>query len=297
MGEPTVLLRRSALGDVVLLGGVTGAIEGPVTVVTATAWVPVAERLVGVDRVVPWPKDLPDGELAAQIGPGRVVDLHGTPRSRRLARALGGAVATVDKRSLARRLRLVWGRGPVRPDVPSLYGEALGVSPREAPWIHLPAAERTALALVPGASVPTKQWTAEGFARVGRGWDGPVLVLGGPGEEATCDAVAREVPGAEVVCESGFDRTFGALARTEVCVSGDTGLMHLAAACGATVVGLFGPTHPDDGFWVHRGEVVQRVLGCRPCSLHGRERCPLRHHRCMAIDPATVVAAVARVRP
>ena len=51
-----VLVRRSSLGDVVLLGAVTKAL-GDVTVVTAPEWAPVASRLIGVTRVVSWPKE------------------------------------------------------------------------------------------------------------------------------------------------------------------------------------------------------------------------------------------------
>ena len=58
-----------------LLGAVTGAIPGPVSVVTSPAWMSVAARLKGVDAVHPWP----------YVPPGRVIDLQGNLRSLRLA--------------------------------------------------------------------------------------------------------------------------------------------------------------------------------------------------------------------
>ena len=64
----------------------------------------------------------------------------------------------------------------------------------------------------------------------------------------------------------------------------DTGLMHLAAACGLRVVALFGSTSPVLGFApCGRGarRAVPRPIACQPCTLHGRERCPLGHFRCM----------------
>ncbi len=280
-----VLWRRSALGDVVLVGAVTKAL-GDCVVVTAPAWVPVVERMVGVRRVVAWPKDADLQDLLDEAGPGRHVDLQASLRSWRTV----PADARVAKRSLRRRLRLL-GLPTGRPDVPHLYAEACGVEAAGPPWFDV-SGPKDALALIPGASNATKQWG--GWRAVAEAWDGPVLVFGGPGDEARCGSF-RGLANVEIVCESGFDRTFAALGRVRVAAGGDTGLLHLAAASGASVVGIFGPTHPDDGFFPwERGEVVQRDLWCRPCSLHGRASCPLGHHRCMDLPSAVVLAAIRR---
>ena len=46
---------------------------------------------------------------------------------------------------------------------------------------------------------------------------------------------------------------------------------------------LFGSTSPVLGFApVGEGHAVLcRELPCQPCTVHGRERCPLGHFRCM----------------
>ncbi len=68
--------------------------------------------------------------------------------------------------------------------------------------------------------------------------------------------------------------------------------VHLCAAAGMPVVGLFGPTTSRDGFWVHRGEAVELDLSCRPCSRFGGPRCPVGDHACLReIDAARVLAA------
>ena len=73
--------------------------------------------------------------------------------------------------------------------------------------------------------------------------------------------------------------------------------MHLAAARGVPVVAIFGSTSPVLGF-APAGEghsLVQADLPCRPCTLHGRERCPLGHFRCMNdLSPETVLEQVTR---
>jgi heptosyltransferase-2 len=71
--------------------------------------------------------------------------------------------------------------------------------------------------------------------------------------------------------------------------------MHLAAARGTRVVALFGSTSPVLGFApVGAGHaVICRDLPCQPCTVHGRESCPVRHFRCMlTIEPSEVMQQV-----
>jgi heptosyltransferase-2 len=82
---------------------------------------------------------------------------------------------------------------------------------------------------------------------------------------------------------------------SSVCVSNDSGAMHLAAAAGAPVVGIFGPTNERATSPLARpgvaAELVINAVWCRPCMLR---ECPI-DHRCMTgIEPARVLAAVER---
>jgi hypothetical protein len=272
VAEGTVLVRRSSLGDVVLLGAITASAPRPVTVVTDAPYVELAARLRGVSAAVAF------GDHGSVRG--RVVDLQGSLATRR---AFPGAVR-LHKRSLRRRLWLWWGIGEGRPAVPEIYAEAAGVPAWRPPWFDLPSATRDTLVLVPGAAHGPKRPQANSLIAAAEAWNGPVVVLGGPGEDAVVQAVASRIGGAEPLVERGFDETLKVFARAAVCVSGDTGLMHLAAATGTPVVTLFGPTHPADGFGCHKGVIVQNDLSCRPCALHRVNRCAMGDHACMDID-------------
>jgi ADP-heptose:LPS heptosyltransferase len=273
-----VLVRRRALGDVILLGSVTASVPPPVTVVTEPRFVPLAARLVGVDRAVP---------LGSPVS-GAVVDLQ-----RDLRTLLAFPWARRLRKSSLRRWAMLSGLGTSRASVPELYARACGVRPRPPPWIELPPQPRDTLVLVPGAACAPKQWAPARFVELGRRWGGPVAVLGGPGEEALCHAIAARIPGAAASCEEGFAQTLELLARARVVVGGDTGLLHLGAATGARVVALFGPTHPADGFFPYPdGVVVQLDLPCRPCTRHRAPSCAVGHHGCMGQDVPTVLAAV-----
>ncbi len=112
---------------------------------------------------------------------------------------------------------------------------------------------RPVLALSPGAAKPEKRWGPDGFAAVARALIGPggalagarVLVLGGPGEEALTGAIATGLSEFDPIDAKGDAALLEAaacLARSRLVIANDSGLMHMAAAVGAPVLGLFGPT-------------------------------------------------------
>src|SRR6185369_15716741 len=90
------------------------------------------------------------------------------------------------------------------------------------------------LALHPGSGAPAKNWPVERFAALARGlspgraW----LLVCGPADEAPAATLSRE-PGA--LCARDLPpRVLGALlGRAGLFVGNDSGVTHLAAACGA----------------------------------------------------------------
>ncbi len=96
--------------------------------------------------------------------------------------------------------------------------------------------------------VPFATGTLDGVAKAWPGFDAfvrwlserlPVVVLPGPGEEAT----ARErFPRAVSLPGVGLDAYAGVLARAAVVVANDTGPGHIAAAVGAPLLSVLGPT-------------------------------------------------------
>jgi heptosyltransferase-2 len=285
MPERTALLRRQALGDVVLLGAVTGSLAD-VTVVTHARWVEVASRLKGVAHAEPWP------DTARRLDVDRVVDLQSDARSLALSAVQSVPVRRIRKRPVLRRLKVYWGLGPGRPTVPDLYAEAAGVPVARRPWIDLPVVPKDALLVAPGSSWAPKRWAPERFAAVARSWRGPVVVVGSAGERDLVRRVADDVPGAEARAEDGFASAWDWLGRCRVALTNDSGWMHLAGASGVPVVALFGPTSPADGFAVHPGLVVERSVGCRPCALHRVARCHTGTLACQDHAVDDVIAAV-----
>ncbi len=71
-------------------------------------------------------------------------------------------------------------------------------------------------------------------------------------------------------------------------ITGDTGLMHIAAAFQKKIFSLWGNTVPDFGMYPYMPHFPERniilennELNCRPCSKLGKKKCPKGHFKCM----------------
>ena len=68
----------------------------------------------------------------------------------------------------------------------------------------------------------------------------------------------------------------------------DSAPMHFASAVNAPVTAVFCSTIPEFGFgplsdYAHIAQ-TDLQLECKPCGLHGRKECPLKHFKCADID-------------
>jgi heptosyltransferase I len=175
------------------------------------------------------------------------------------------------------------------------------------------------VALAPGTIWETKQWQSEGFAEVARHFlqkGFAVTLIGATREHALCEAVAALAPGAiNLAGETTLPELAALTCRSAICVTNDSGPMHLAVALGRPVVSVFGPTNPLWAGPYHRADaVLQAGIPCSPCYLRQLSRC-MYGHDCMnkitaqaiiersesvlrkGADGAGVLTARARARP
>lgn len=161
-----------------------------------------------------------------------------------------------------------------------------GVTPG-APWIAANVSARW----------PTKQWPAELFAEALDGLQrgtGRVALIGAPDERERAAAVKRLMTTTPVDLTGATSVALlpALLESATVVISGDSGPMHLAAAVGTPVVGLFGPSSP--GYSGPRGDRHRLFVGEVPCAPCFRVAC--RNEEPLAclrrITPGMVVEAV-----
>jgi lipopolysaccharide heptosyltransferase I len=161
----------------------------------------------------------------------------------------------------------------------------------------VPASKALAV-LAPGTIWETKHWTIEGFAAVAREFlrDGfAVAVAGTKRDQALCRQIAAAAPGSFDLSGNTTPAELAALIRrAEVCVTNDSGAMHIAAALGKPMVTVFGPTNPVRVGPYQRPESVVRVgLPCSPCNYRWLSQCPF-DHACMKQVTSTMVIERAR---
>ncbi len=122
--------------------------------------------------------------------------------------------------------------------------------------------------LNPGAAWDNKRWPVERFGALARALGErhglPSVVTWGPGEEDRAAAVTGHASGHAFASPPTALADLLALARAaRLCVSGDTGPLHLAASVGTPIVGLFGPTRPErNGPWLPADVAVSRASEC-----------------------------------
>jgi len=93
------------------------------------------------------------------------------------------------------------------------------------------------IVLLPGAGRPDKQWKK--FPELAQRLGKDALVAWGPGEHELAQSI-----GADVAPQTNLRELAWLLQHARLVIGGDTGPLHLAAALGTPVVGIYGPTNP-----------------------------------------------------
>ncbi len=306
-----LVIRLTSMGDVILAGSLLPLLKArhpgcEIHFLTDTRYRELFRddsRLASVSGISQSGGDaVPEGLAALRWD--LVVDLQNSPRSRRLRERFfaGAPTGSFDKLHRDRFLLLFlrvnrYERGD---HVAARYAKAAGIAdggPGEVPPPSLEfrgdgeglkralfAGSRAGgptLALAPFSAWKNKQWPSAAYASVGKhfagkGWN--VVVLGGPRDRDGALRLCRAI--GEGCASCAGDRSLYdlgcLLARCDLALGNDTGLSHLARACGVRTGVVYGSTTWHFGFYPF-GEPPFRVfetpLMCRPCHPHGGNVC------------------------
>ena len=148
--------------------------------------------------------------------------------------------------------------------------------------------------MAPGTIWETKHWGSDKFAKVAghllsNGF--AVVLIGTQREHAVCEEVAGLAPGAvDLAGMTTLSELAALIRRSAICITNDSGPMHLAIALDRPVISIFGPTDP---IWIgpygRANAVLRADLECSPCYLRTLKDC--RHdHACMrGLSPLAVI--------
>jgi ADP-heptose:LPS heptosyltransferase len=305
-----LFIRFGSLGDTVLVTGVlryfalNTANAHTLEVLTFTEYSRVFE---GLDiKIHSVPKGIPLAEyikfLKTLPAFDVIVDLHSNIRSRLAGFILKGRALRYDKRSAARRAFVKFrlcAKSLMQHTVERyaagfypFFGLSLPEREELRPYIPVnkepPRREKKKIIIHPFASRRTKEWrhfkdlsallTACGYI---------VITVGKGGE-----SFPNHLPTASI------GDLIDIMADADLLITTDSGPMHLGIALRLKVLALFGSTTKELGFYPDFSgcEVIEENLPCRPCHIHGAEKCKRGDFAClMGISPERVLEAALRI--
>jgi len=172
----------------------------------------------------------------------------------------------------------------------------------EVPVTDLPAEFRNGyIAMAIGAMHGTKKLPVESLVLLAGKLSQPVILLGGPGDRETGDAIVAGLPGRLVLNGCGaysIHQSASLVKQCKVLITHDTGMMHAGAAFRKKIITVWGSTVPAFGMYPYRpgsGSINFEVknLSCRPCSKIGYQKCPRKHFKCMLEQDLDLIASTA----
>jgi len=327
-----LVIRFSSLGDLVLTSVLYPNIKAhwpqcEITLLTKPSYTDLFAGNPHIDHVRLYdPTKQPFTKLAQELRQEQfdvVIDLHGNMRSWCVRLFTAAPITlTVEKLFWARK-RLVWFKSfppslrrsvkdrildclkpldiPIKTQETKLYPQA---THRVLDTFSLPA-NANLIGIAPGAHHKTKQWPVENFIeaanRLGETPNAHIVIFGNQNDKPVTAQIAKSLraPCTNLAGWTTPSELISLVSKLKLLLTNDSGLLHIAEALSIPLVAIFGPTVRWFGFAPYRSSSrVVEVTGlpCRPCTLHGDEVCPLRHHKCMKdIDVNAVLLATSMV--
>lgn len=165
------------------------------------------------------------------------------------------------------------------------------------PGIKVDAPTTRYLCLMPGSTWPSKSWPAAHFRTLllrARSEGFAAVVLGSKDEMDICARVAGD-EAENLAGRTSLKEAAAFLRGASGAIGNDSGLSHLAAACGTPILGLYGATDPGGSApWGPSVKILRKDgVPCAPCF---KPICAVPGHPCMEnLEPAQVWDAFAEL--
>ena len=151
--------------------------------------------------------------------------------------------------------------------------------------------------IFPGASIPERRWGADRFRLVTETlsiFGIKIVVVGGKEDRKQGEVISGGGLTLNLAGMTTLPETAAVIQKSALLLSGDSGVLHIAAGLGVPTVSLFGPGRAKK--WAPRGErhiVINKELPCSPCTTFGNTPPCANSVRCMSnITVDEVVNAV-----
>ena len=149
---------------------------------------------------------------------------------------------------------------------------------------HVDKPNNNYICLMPGSLWPSKLWPVEHFQELARKAEQSnldIVILGTASERELGNAILQNNHGHNLCGRTDLRQAAAWLHGAVAAIGNDSGLSHLAAACGTRVISIYGPTDPSGSApWGPKVIVLKaKDLVCSPCF---KRQCPLPRRNCLA---------------
>ncbi len=150
--------------------------------------------------------------------------------------------------------------------------------------------QRKLIAIAPGSVWNTKRWLLERFSELSvllayDGWE--IILVGGKEDAELGEAIVESAKHKNIHDATGklsLLQSAELIGRCKVLVTNDSAPLHIGVAMRTPVIAIFGATVPSFGFAPYgKDDIVIETHGllCRPCAIHGGNKCPIGTFDCM----------------
>jgi lipopolysaccharide heptosyltransferase II len=211
--------------------------------------------------------------------PWRLIDMHAVDRNLAVAAHLGADVSRPQSR---------FGSSPAADQAIDAVLAKAGVRPDER-----------LVAIAPVDRLRVRSWPLDRFIEVAMALAREpglrVVLIGGPSERPYAEPFHRAVGEGliDLMGRTSLPELVAVLRRVNVLLANDSAPIHIAAAVGTSVVGLFGPTSPlKTGPYGEGHVVIRKPIACSPCE---RRTCAnVNQYECLTAIPVQEVVGTTR---
>lgn len=324
-----LIIRLSSIGDIILTEPVVRHLRevypgSEIDYLTKAQFVPLVRSMEGIDSIIPFYDHKRSLEELRKNKYDIIIDLHSKPKTWLLKLFLPARKkVTYNKRHLQRlmmvkkirrtfidstvdlyftvfpKLKIDIPRHKYYPRITAPQGHSSLVSRLRD---ELRENDRQYIAVFPGATHNTKcypvYYLAEFINQTASDSRYRFVILGSVRDTERSERLEEmcEIKPLNWCGRFDLEELIKVMSLFDLVITNDSGPMHIAAALQKKQIAIFGATHPSLGFRPlnENAIILQSFLDCRPCSLHGGEKCPLSHFECMkSIKPGLLRQALA----
>ncbi len=307
-----LIIRLSSIGDIVLTTPVVRNLkqqvqESEIHYLTKPQYVSILENNPNISKVHSYkPNDKEFlNELRNEVF-DYVIDLHKNIRTHFFKNKLGILAFSFDKLNWEKWIMVNFKKNKL-PDIHIVdrYLKSLAVfdvrNDQKGLDYFVPIADEINLLSLPynlpygyiaiaiGAQHFTKRIPNEKVIEICNNLQTPVILLGGKEDFENAQIIEAQVTTINVYNACGkynLNQSASLVRQAKVVITGDTGLMHIAAAFKKRIISVWGNTIPEFGMSPYLADansviIQEKELSCRPCSKIGFKKCPQKHFKCM----------------